>query len=345
MMKKLIALFLICALGAAVLAGCAQTPADPTDPKDTSGSEGDSQVEEGYTHRVILLSDTHYMSDESKRLYEALYPGSNASDAVGDAFGYTQTEKMQAIRDDIALFMEDNTVDAVLTLGDLATDDYGYRNLAHNFGLKYKEEVMDTFPCPAYALPGNHDSYPNDMWYEMFGYDRQFSVKIGDAAFIMLDTYPDTTTASASGVTYAGIDSEWLEQELEKYPTEQIFICTHYVEPDEYDYAFNKILKENDRIVCVFMGHSHGNELLLPEGLDHRWLINVSGYAYKSEKVDGTWQFDRFDEKWAWGFGVLEWNDTEAHYYHVKYPRTYIGRNGTFDYAGAIEDEVTIKFK
>ena len=241
--------------------------------------------------------------------------------------------------------MQTHSVDAVLTLGDLSTDDYGYRNLAENYVLKYKEEVMDSFPCEAYALPGNHDSYPEDMWQEMFGYGRQFSVKIGDAAFIMLDTYNDAPMDSPSGSDYTGIDVEWLQQELEKYPTEQIFICTHYIDSTRSDYSFNKILRENKRIVCMFMGHSHGNELLLPEGLNNRFLVNVSGYAYKSEKVEGRWQFNRYDDFWAWGFGVLEWNETEAHYYHVKYPRTYVGINGTFDFAGAIEDEITIQFK
>lgn len=346
--KRLMALVLAMLITASLLGACSggstENPTEPavqqTEPDKVSGE--DTAV---YTHRVILLSDTHYMSNESKTEYEALHPDCKASDAVGMTFGYKQTEKMQAIRDDLAQFMQDNEVEAVLTLGDLATDDYGYRNLPENYVLKYKEEVMDQFPCDAYAIPGNHDSYPNDMWKEMFGYDRQFSVKIGDAAFIMLDTYSDVSTASASGNDYSGIDTEWLEQELAKYPTEQIFLCTHYIDSSKSDYSFNKLLRENDRIVCAFMGHSHGNELLLPENMNGRFIVNVSGYAYKSEQVEGMWQFNRFDEAWAWGFGVLEWNDTQAHYYHVKYPRTYEGSNGTFQYEGAIEDEVTIKFK
>ena len=74
-------------------------------------------------------------------------------------------------------------------------------------------------------------------------------------------------------------------------------------------------------------------------------MIDLGGYAYQGEQVEKIWRFDRFDETWAWGFGVLEWNDTEAHYYHIKNARRYVGRNGCFDYAGAIANEITINFK
>lgn len=343
--KKNIVLLLSCLLFVFALAACGNNSTDRPTEDGTKVKEETESNNGAYTHRIILLSDTHYMSNESKAEYEAIHPDSKASDAVGNAFGYTQTEKMQAILDDVNAFMNTATVDAVLTLGDLSTDDYGYRNLAENYVKKYKEDIMDQFSCDAYALPGNHDSYPNDIWKEIFGYDRQFSVKIGDAAFIMLDTYNDTPMDSPSGSDYTGIDIEWLQQEIEKYPTERIFICSHYIDTSSNDYSLSKILRENDRIACLFMGHSHGNELLLPEGLNNRFLINVSGYAYKGAQINGTWRFDKFDAAWAWGYGVLEWNETEAHYYHVKNARTYVGSNGTVDYKGAVEDEVTIRFK
>lgn len=289
-----------------------------------------------YTHRIILLSDVHYMPNESKTEYEILHPGAIAPDEAGDMLGYTQTERMQIILDDVNAFMETDTVEAILTLGDLSTDGYGYRNLAENYVKKYKQEVMNQFSCEAYALPGNHDSYPNAKWNEIFGYNRQYSVKIGDAAFIMLDAFDDAPMGKQEGSKYTGIDMEWLEQELEKYPTEQIFICAHYIDTEENDTEFQELLSENDRIVCMFMGHTHGNEVFQAENLDERYVVNVSGYACMNGET--------YDDAMAWGFGVLEWNDTEAHYYHVKYPRTYSESNGTINFVGATEDEITMKF-
>ena len=300
--------------------------------------------EQKFNHRILLLSDPHYMPDESKAEYKELYPDSNPCGAVGDALGYTQTEKMGIILEDVLGFAEETPVEAILVLGDLSTDDCGFRRMAENYVQKFKDEVMSKFPCVSYALPGNHDSHSNDVWNEVFGYNRQHSVKIGDTAFIMLDTYQAGDATGGAGTPYTGVDAEWLERELEKYPTEKIFICSHYYRADEVNDRFDGLVKRNERIVCLFQGHSHKNKILSWEKWNEKPLIDLGGYAYHGEPVDGKWRFDRFDEMWAWGFGVLEWNDMQAHYYHIKNARKYVGRNGCFDYSGAIENEITINF-
>ena len=306
---------------------------------------GEFVEEEKFNHRILLLSDPHYMPNESVKEYKELYPDSNPCGAIGDALGYTQTEKMAIILNDVREFAKDTPIEAVLVLGDLSTDDCGYRRMAENYVQKFKDEVMLKFPCVSYALPGNHDSHANDIWHGVFGYNRQHSVKIGDSAFVLLDTYRTGDTVSAAGAPYTGVDVEWLERELEKYPTERIYLCSHYFRSDENNERFEEVLKRNDRIVCCFHGHTHKNNIRILEKWSEKPMIDLGGYAYQGEQVEKTWRFDRFDETWAWGFGVLEWNDTEAHYYHIKNPRRYVGRNGCFDYVGAVENEITINFK
>lgn len=300
--------------------------------------------DKNYTHRILLISDPHYMSDGTREEYKLLYPDAKPSGAAGDAYGYTQKQKIDFILEDLNAFMEKEPVESVLILGDLGTDDYSFRNLPVNYCLKFKEECMDKLGCDSYALPGNHDSYPNDMWYDIFQYDRQYSVKIGDAAFIMLDTFQGGVAKDGGGSPYTGVDIEWLEQELKKYPTENIFLCTHGLSQKKHDPKFTEFLAKNERVVCVFVGHIHKNEVMRLKELDDRYLINVSGYCFINEIRDGKWVFDRFHEECAWGYGVLEWNETEMHYYHVKNPRIYKGSNGIFDYQGAIEDELLIPF-
>ena len=339
---KLLALFLSCSMLTWALVGCGDSGVEDESPIKTEESTETSNKE--YTHRIIVMSDPHYMTNDSQVTYNTNHPGENAAPSAGDAFGYTQTEKMSAILTDVNKFAERENVEGVLVLGDLGTDDYGFRNLSENYVQKFKEEVMAKFPGVSYALPGNHDTYPNDMWNEIFGYDRQYSVKIGDAAFIMLDTYADLSTVDASGSRYTGIDVDWLEKELEKYPTEQIFLCCHYLGSQEENYKLNKILRENERIVCVFRGHTHLNEILVCNNLNNEFMFDLGGYAYMGEKTAAGYDYSVYDNSWAWGFGVLEWNDTEAHYYHVKFDRTYTGSNGIFNYAGAIEDDMIIKF-
>ena len=311
------------------------------DSTDTSGEAYESK----YTHRVILVSDMHYTTEETTEELKLTHPESNTSGAAGKTFGYTQAEKIEAILDDIDDFTERQSIDAVMVLGDLTLDDYGFRNLPENYLKKFKKDFLDELEYPWYAIAGNHDSYPNEEWKAVIGTDRQFSVKIGDAVFIMLDTFADELATGASGSPYVGVDTEFLEQELEKYPTETIFLCSHYYKPSAADYKFTRILKENPRIVCMFHGHTHKNTVLAPEEMNYKFLANIGAYAYDGDDSSGTWDFGQFDDDWAWGYQVLEWNETEARIYHVKTPRTYEGNNGTFNFVGGIEDDNVIQIK
>lgn len=305
----------------------------------------EKKMSEKYKNRVILVSDMHYTTEESYSELKLKYPNAKTSVAAGNAFGYTQSEKVKCIVDDINEFAKKNPIDSVLVLGDLSLDDYSYRNLPCNYCVKFKSECMEKMPCKAFAIPGNHDSYPNELWKEIFGYDRQYSLKINGAAFIMLDTFNSSPASDASGSAYTGVDLHFLKTELKKYPTEQIFICAHYLAFDENRKELDTMLNGLNRIVCLFDAHTHTNKLYLPEENRKHYQINVGGYGYSGEILDdGKLHFDRFQEAWSWGYEVLEWNEKSAHLYHVKPARRYVGYNGVFDYKGAIEDEITLDF-
>lgn len=332
--KKLACMMLVFSMLSLSLAGCG-------DSTSTSGEASESK----YTHRVIFVSDMHYTTEETNEELKEEYPDSNASDAAGKTYGYTQEEKIKAILDDIDAFSERETIDAVLVLGDLTLDDYGFRNLPENYLKKFKSDFIDKLDYPCYATAGNHDSYPNEEWKKYIGTDRQYSVEIGDAVFIMLDTFTDELATGGSGSPYSSVDVDFLEKELEKYPTQTIYLCAHYYKPSAADYRFTKLLKENDRIVCMFRGHTHNNVVLAPEEMNYKFLVDIGAYAYDGNDSTGTWDFTQFDDDWAWGYQVLEWNETEAHLYHVKTAREYNASNGVFDFKGAIEDDLTIQIK
>ncbi len=334
--KKLISLVLFITLLSLAAVGCGSK---------SETKMGEKKADNKYTHRVILVSDMHYTTDESTDELKAKYPESNASAASGDTYGYSQTEKIQAILDDINTFKQDHTVEAVLVLGDVTLDDYGFRNLPVKYLSEFKKDFLDKLDIPWYTLAGNHDSYPNEEWKAIIGTDRQYSFKIGDAAFIMLDTFEDELATGASGSKYDGIDMEWLEKEIEKYPTETIFLCSHYFNEKNTNYKFTKLLRDNPRIVSMFHGHTHKNTVVAPESMNYKYLANTGGYAYDGDDSSGSWDFSQFNDDWAWGYQVLEWNDEEARIYHVKTPRTYTGSNGTFTFPGGIEDDLIIKFK
>lgn len=328
-LKLLLAVSSLCALSLACV-GCGN------DSTATNASKSK------YDHRVILVSDMHYTMNDTPTAAKELYPDAQISEAVGPTFGINQNDKVQSIVDDINAFAERETVDAVFVLGDLTLDDYGYRNLPENYLSHIKRDLLDKLDYPYYTLAGNHDSYPNDDWKAVMGTDRQYSVKIGDAVFIMLDTFSDEIATGASGSPYISVDTDFLAEELEKYPTETIYLCSHYYKPAAADYKFTKLLRENDRIVCMFRGHTHNSVVLSPEEMAYKILVDIGGYAYDGDDSSGAWDFTQFNHNWAWGYQVLEWNETEAHIYHVKTPRLYTASNGTFNFKGAIEDDLII---
>ncbi len=294
-------------------------------------------------HRVVLVSDMHYTTEETHEEMLKLDPRVNTSAAAGDAFGYTQREKVECVYRDILAYHRAHPLDAALVLGDLSIDDYDFRNLPENYCAKFKRDCMDRWPFPAWALAGNHDSYPDDMWAAAMGTPRQYSVRVGGAAFIMLDTFRAWPANGASGSACTGVDVGFLRRELEKYPEGPVFLCAHYIRDREEDPALADIVRRNGRIVCAFRGHTHVAETLYPASLAGRPLADIGGYGYMGEQLpDGRYSFARFDPAWAWGFEALEWDGNEARLRHISPPRLYRGGNGVFDYPGCEGPTLTL---
>jgi DNA repair exonuclease SbcCD nuclease subunit len=59
--------------------------------------------------------------------------------------------------------------------------------------MKFKEECMDRLPCPAYAIPGNHDSYSDSEWFEF-----------GKQSKIPPTVKPDPTSKDKTGLSSKG---------------------------------------------------------------------------------------------------------------------------------------------
>lgn len=292
-------------------------------------------------HRILLVSDMHYTTDLSEKELRLTHPESRASLASGPLFGRTQKEKIDLISAAVAEEHAKAPLDAVLVLGDLSIDDYDYRNLPDNYCRRFLDECMRGFPCPSWALAGNHDSYPDEAWREVFGYGRQYSVRIGDRVFVMLDTFRKVPAHDASGAAYTPVDVDFLRAELEKYPTEKFFLCTHYIDirQEEQNVEFCRILQENDRILALFRGHTHIAELLTFAG---KPLADIGGYGYSGQVIDGKYTFEIFSPRWAYGYEVLEWDDSTTRFYHVKPALHYEAKNGSFDIPLTISGACTL---
>ena len=299
-------------------------------------------------HRFLLVSDMHYTTDLSAAELKKIHPESNASAATGTAFGKTQREKVEKVYEDIMRENERSPLDAVLVLGDLSIDDYDFRNLPINYCMQFKKDCLDRLPFPYSAIPGNHDSYPDDKWREVFGNDREFVFQVGNAVFIMADTFNDIPAVSASGSAITSMNEEFIKSALTKYKGKKIFICAHYIEAkSEGDRtmtpAVQRLIKDNSDVVFLFRGHTHVNNVIdLGNVLGGKKIVDIGGYGYCGIKIDNRYEFNIFDKKWAWGYQILEIYEDRVSTYHVTTDNVYNAVNGIFELDEQKSEEISV---
>ncbi len=289
------------------------------------------------THRILLVSDMHYAIQEDKHEYMRKYPGSNPAEAYGNAYQYTQKEKIQRVFSDISKENSRSPLDAVLILGDMSLDDYGTRNLHQNFCEKFKEECLDKLTVPYYVIPGNHDSYPEETWRELFGTGREYVLELCDSVFVMGDTFKGTVHNGPSAPLDT-IDETMLTDALEKYKGKKIFICAHHVRDEAFTEKCRKLVSESDDVICMFRGHTHINRILEFCG---KKVFDIGGYAYNGKMVNGKYDACIYDFAWAWGYQILEIYDDKVKTYHVKPAMHYEGTNGSFEVSGDTVEDTT----
>ena len=286
--------------------------------------------------RFLLVSDMHYTMDQPTKEWKLAHPEVKPSAAAVHAFGKTQREKIEKIYEDILTEHQQSPLDAVLVLGDLSIDDYDYRKLPINYCKRFKEELMDRLPCPSYAIPGNHDSWPNALWKEFMGRDRRFSVEIGDVAFIMEDSFanvPALPNDPASGAGFTPMDADFLRSCLQKHKGKHLFLCAHHIHAagNSFSEECRQLLRECEDLIWLFRGHTHIAAVYKGrEGAGGKPLIDIGGYGYEGVMVEARLDFNVFDEKWAWGYQILEIYDDKIRTYHVRTDNVYHATNGEF---------------
>lgn len=286
----------------------------------------------------------HYTTDLTAAELEKVHPGANGSAANGDAFGKTQGQKTEKIYNDIMEEYRRSPLDAVLILGDLSIDDFDFRHLPENFCKKFKEECMDRLPCPAFAIPGNHDSHPDCVWRDIFGYSREFVIEFGECVFVMLDTFSDLPAKSASGALHTQINDVFLKEALDKYKGKKIFICAHYLCDKTFSDTACRLIRECPDVVCMYRGHTHHSAVIdTDESLGNKRIVDIGGYGYQGMKnSDGKWIFSEYDSSWGWGYQILEVYEDCVKTYHTKVENTYYASNGTFAVMESVENRLLI---
>ena len=292
--------------------------------------------------RILLISDLHFSADISPAEYEKQHPGARASAASGPLLGFLPSERMEKMISVIEKEHETAPLDAVIIPGDLSIDDYPFRRLGINWCEKFKDLYLPRFPAPTFVIPGNHDSYPEEIWHGIFGKSRQFSAVLDGRLFLLADTYRDPAK-SASGSPYTPLDLAWAKREMEKHPGLPVFLVAHYFRPESESQDFLDFLTVNPRIVMLFMGHSHRFEVRrLPQEAGGKPLVDIGAFSYYTTPTHGVWDFDIFDPEWRWGYQILELTASEAATYHVFPAVTYRAHNGIFTFEQETTERITV---
>lgn len=294
----------------------------------------DATVRQPYTisreelgHRVMVISDIHYYTTANIR---------------ENNLGITRAKKRELLTNQIRKELDGRGLDAILVLGDLATDNWTVGlDDAKNESEQYTkntyyaktlyEECFRQFEneLGIFVLAGNHDSFQNDKWREMFGVDRQYSFRIGNLAFIMLDTFGSSgSLRKTEGTEYVGIDRTWLAGEMAKYSNCRVIVCAHYFQSMS---ELETLSRQYSNIIGFFHGHTH-----LYEAVDvgnGTMCINDGGFSYTAfASEDGVWDFEFLDSRSAWGYNIVEWtsDDSTCVSYRTVLAITYEATNMTY---------------
>ncbi len=253
---------------------------------------------------------------------------------------------MQKFIDDIKAEYEKQPFEALLLLGDYSLDHWKWQTKGSYLekGVSNTKRFVDEYLSQLKDLPigirmiaGNHEQYGEKLYHELTGYHREDIYVTGDWLFVLMDTYKgDLDPTEHHDGVYTGADVAFIKSQMEKYPNKKVIICSHYIEPWRDTEEFKALLRD-DRVVCLFAGHTHKSEI---------WHMEEE---YGSKKTIFTGQYGELNKKTLtasmWGFRELILTDEYIESNYIT-PENQILLNGeTILHAYGKQDSVVINLK
>ena len=275
-------------------------------------TEPQAAVDDGKL-RVLITSDVHH--------------------STINWYGKTTDERMQLWVDSIKKEHQTTPIDLIIIAGDTSLDVNGTTGSLLNGGKNYTEEFVDNYVSqlremniPVYIMAGNHEPYTNEQWKEMTGNDREFSVRVEGNLFICLDNFESNLDMNTSeNPVYTVSDVEFAEQEMSKYPDDNVWLVGHWFEtPQTPSYrtpesdGFKALLK-NDRIKGLFAGHDHKCDVVTTEAAYGSKIIAKTGnfsYTYYTTSLAPNATNTQITDS-MWGFRELVITPTEAYSQYI----------------------------
>lgn len=265
------------------------------DGKQTQKIDRDAVAEqelfEDTQYRILLTSDTHYT-------YLRTWYGVSAED------------RMQLWVNSILAEHRRRPFDLIVVMGDVSLDHWKW-----NGGGSYLKEGISTTKAfvedyvsqlpenvPVIILPGNHEQYSNAQWKELTGNDRSCSFVLGNNLFIMPDSYSGELDPDYhhDGV-YQPMDVDFIQEQMDAYPDHRVYLISHYFNMNLESEEFKALLRDNDRIITLFQGHTHKcNILSLGEECGSKYILQCGNFSYSGDSETTDDILNSF-----WGFRDL----------------------------------------
>lgn len=208
-----------------------------------------------------------------------------------DWYSIPTEERMEAFIRDVIAEYEREPFEALLLLGDYSLDHWKWnirgswlnegRSNTDRFVKKYLSRLAG-YPFELRMIAGNHEQYGAELWKTFTSHARQEYYVCGDWLFILTDTYGgDLDPAFHSDGTYSGADTAFIRRVMAEHPGKKAVLCAHWFAPEQESADFRRLVREEDRIVCLFAGHNHLScAVTLPEELGGKKMFCTGHYSY-----------------------------------------------------------------
>ena len=248
--------------------------------------------------------------------------------------------RVQNFIDDVRAEYEKEPFEALLLLGDYSLDYWkwqvqgSYLTQGISNTKRFVDEYLSqlkTLPIEIRMIPGNHEQYGEELYYELTGHHREEIYVTGDWLFILMDTYKGglDPTEHHDGV-YTGADIDFVREQMAAYPDKKVVICSHYLEPWNETDEFKAILRD-ERVVCLFCGHNHKAEV---------WKLEED-CGNKIEACDGN--YGEATANCLWGFREVFLSDTALESTYIIPENTLTLDGITFKCAYQTSDSFTVE--
>ena len=187
---------------------------------------------------------------------------------------------------------------------------------------------------PMGFIAGNHEQYGYKKWNEITGYDRKDFIICDDILFILLDAFgEDLDPTVHSDGTFTPADTEYISMLMNNYPDKKVILCAHHFAPELESEEFKKLVREDNRILCLFGGHVHLSDIVeLGDEFGGKALLYTGNYSYASGKVGAPMNS-------MWGFRDIIITDGELTSRYITPANTIVWEEKTVEHPYGYQDE------